>query len=117
MGRFKKKVKLSGPKGEEEIDLWVDTGADHSIIDRKIAENIGSIVIRPIGLTDIHKKVEQAELRAITIQLNGCTSDFLTVTREGVDNVLGADVLQGLDAIVDMKKKDIIIQKCEPYRI
>lgn len=121
MGKFTKKVLLVGTKGEKEVDLVVDTGSQISLINQKLADEIGLHIIPEMvgkaGMKTADNKIEPVEVRAGSIKINGCQSDFLIFVKENVENLLGADVLQQVDALVDMKKHDIIIRKCRPYRV
>ena len=113
MGVFNKKVILEGPKGKKEVEMMVDTGSQVTLIDKKIADELGLITVG----TTLHRygteRVVPAEIKAVTIRVDGCKSNFLAIARD--QNILGADALQFMDAVVDMKKRDIIIKKCEPY--
>ena len=121
MGKCTKKVLLVGTKWEKEIDLVVDTGSQISLIDKKIADEIGLTIIPHLskiaGMRMANNKIEPVEVRAGSIKLGKCQSDFLIYVKENVENLLGADVLQQVDALVDMKKHDVIIRKCRPYRV
>lgn len=121
MGKFTKKVILEGAKGKKGIDLIVDTGSQISLIDKKIADEVGLTIIpnlsKKAGMKMADNKIEPVEVRAGSIKLGKCQSDVLIFVKENVDNLLGADVLQQMDALVDMKKHDVIIRKCRPYRV
>jgi len=107
MGKFTKKVILSSKDKKKEIDLLIDTGADTSIINEDLANELKLIKINTIGKGDI---------TVIGIEVNGCKGHYIATIKKDAENIMGANVLQQLDAEVDMKNKDITIRRCEPYR-
>ena len=121
MGKFTKKVTLIGTKGEKEVDLVVDTGSQISLINKQLADEIGLHIVPEMvgkaGMKTADNKIKPVEVRAGSIKINGCQSDYFIFVKENVENLMGADVLQQIDALVDMKKHDIIIRKCRPYKL
>ena len=115
--RFTKKVLLIGKKSEKEVDLFIDTGSEHSTIDKKIANELGYVKVADVDLYDIHMKPTRAELTVFAAKINGCKGHFQTVVSKGAGNTIGASALQQLGAKVDMKNEDITITHCEPYHI
>ena len=60
--------------------------------------------------------IGKGDITVIGIEVNGCKGHYIATIKKDAENIMGANVLQQLDAEVDMKNKDITIRRCEPYR-
>jgi len=116
MGRFHKEVILKGPKGEKKVNLLIDTGAVISTINQKIAEELGLPKFAKTKLYGLDKKPVEGYASMVNIIIDGCSS-HITIATGDYDNILGADAMQQLDAVIEPKNKKIIVRKCEPYQI
>lgn len=121
MGRFAIKTILKGAKKEKEVRLLVDTGAMVGTLDKKLVEELGLPRIPFLNgdrfIEDVNKNRIPAEIYPVGIEFNGCKSDIFMYVTEKSGNILGANTLQELDAIVKPREKTIVFRKCEPYKI
>lgn len=109
---------LRGRAGEEDLDLIVDTGASHTVIDIARAERFGLDSEdrggRATGVGSGSQSVETGRLHEVRIgpielgSLRVTVMDLSSVNRvlermgnAGVDGIVGADVLMDQKAVID----------------
>lgn len=109
---------IGGVTGEERLELIVDTGASHTVIDQRSAERFGLLSEdrggRATGVGSGSQTVESGRLSAVVIggvdlgDLRVSVMDLSSVNdvlqRMGsgrIDGIVGADVLMAKRAIID----------------
>ena len=106
--RFWEKVKING----KEIDMLVDTGAGSSIIRPETAEMLGLTtewegeLKHNVGATFSSKKVR------VEMELSGCKAETTLHIADVQNDLIGADFLRHIEAMIDMKEKKIIPHYC-----
>ena len=110
MSRIFIKTKISANGKEEIVDMKVDTGSDSTMIDEKICKKLG---LKKIGvefgkgLSKIEKKYNQYQA---TLKIKGCrpSISFPVLGDPKGNNLLGHDILEANNAIIDEEKKEMI---------
>jgi len=103
----------------------VDTGSEISVIKKETAKDLGIKTFSELGLEPSLVELESGiigvkrigEKAPVVVEINGCRTDAFIIVADVRDEVIGADFLQQVDAIVDMKKRKVIPRKCEPYKV
>src|SRR5215467_8614970 len=105
MGTFTTKLRISNPArpaSEEEVDVYVDTGAAFSWILRSRLERLGVTPTRQMSFRTIDGRVLQREMAEVRIASNGYSAPDLVVMAEpGEMEVIGAHSIEGLGLAAD----------------
>ena len=102
MGHTTAKVKLSGPKGKEDVALLVDTGSTYSWVSKGILEKIGIKPMKPWKFRTIERKVITRQIGEAVMEYDGEKATTVVVFGEEKDsNVVGVYALEGLRLEVD----------------
>jgi predicted aspartyl protease len=120
MGRFTTKVTLKGTKEPKEVDLIVDTGSPETVINKKLAEELGLIVVKKAENLlekekprDFRERITDADIVSVEMKTDDCPMAlFHAYSVENAENILGAKQLQELDAVIEPKKHKLTIRRC-----
>lgn len=120
MSRFTTEVILKGKKDERKIDMIVDTGSPEAIINKKLAEELGVIIVKKAEEMleeekpkDFRERKSDADLVAVEMKTDDCPmAFFFAYSVENAKNILGAKQLQELDAVVEPEKHKLTIRRC-----
>ena len=102
MGLTDVEVKIEGPRGSRVVKLTVDTGSEHTWIDRHVLEEIGveprfSRTYRTITGEHCERQVGPVEIECLGVKMS-CPTVF---AEDNDANVLGATALENLGLEID----------------
>jgi hypothetical protein len=114
--RLVEKVKVKGPSGEEEVRAKIDTGADRTTVDRRLAERLGlgpAVSRVSVKASSEGKVVERPLVNAVI-----CIAGSEFELRVGVADrslmkypaIVGRDILRSGHFFIDPSRKKKVQQ-------
>ncbi|MBI3052020.1 retroviral-like aspartic protease family protein [Candidatus Woesearchaeota archaeon] len=102
MGHVLARVKISGPLGQEQVELLVDTGATYTWISKDILERLGIKSKGTKAFRLMNHMIIEKEFGEALVEWNGETATTIVIFAEQADaNVFGVYSLEGLALEVD----------------
>jgi len=97
----------------------VDTGADRSVLTPGVAERLAlppgpEIIVHGVSGSVTSSTVRVTSLRAGDARLSNVTLPVLPYDRVGADGLLGVDILDGRNVVMDFAKKRLEIRRSVP---
>lgn len=108
MGLTYVRIKVTGSKGSEELDLLVDTGSVYTWVPKAVLERVGVTSMGKRRFKTIEGREIFREVGEAVLELRGERATRIIVFGEAGDaTVLGADSLEGLGFEVDPTTKQL----------
>lgn len=105
--------------GQGPFQFVVDTGADRSVLTPGIAERLAlppgpEIIVHGVSGSVTSPTARVTSLRAGDARLSNVTLPVLPYDRVGADGLLGVDILDGRNVVMDFAKKRLEIRRSTP---
>lgn len=119
MGEIKHKVRLSGLKKTVEVEALFDSGSTYGHIDKKLADEIGFVVLPQkfnVKFGDSTEKMMEAT--AGLIEIKGCVHPVMLGVQPHATPQLsiGWTLMQAIGIKLDPKQERIILDECKMPR-
>ncbi|WP_168073589.1 retropepsin-like aspartic protease [Caulobacter sp. SSI4214] len=107
--------------GQGPFEFAVDTGADRSVLTPGLVERMAlrpgpEIIVHGVAGSVTSSTVRVAALRTGDARLSDVVLPVLPYERVGGDGLLGVDILDGRDVVMDFVKKQLEVRRSQPMR-
>ncbi len=104
--------------GQGPFEFVVDTGADRSVLTPGIAERLAlpagpDVIVHGVSGSVTSPTVRVEALRTGDARLANVTLPVLPYERVGADGLLGVDILEGRNVIIDFAKKQLEVRRSQ----
>jgi len=122
MGRIVEKVKIYGMKGSGFYNASIDTGADRTLISKKVADEIKPVTLEELKqMKSVNGHTINSKEAHISLSIKQCAEmdvkcrivDYL----EGEQVIIGNDFLQANKAYIDMEGDKLILNCPKHWRV
>ena len=105
--------------GQGSYQFVVDTGADRSVLTPGLAERLAlprgpDVIVHGVSGSVTCPTARVANLRTGDARLNDVVLPVLPYDRVGADGLLGVDILEGRNVIMDFQKKQLEVRRSQP---
>lgn len=102
--------------GQGPFDFVVDSGADRSVLSAPLADRLGlaqgpNVLVHGVGGSQLTRTARVDELVVGDTRLSGVNLPVLPPERVGADGLLGVDILEGRNVIMDFRKRKLEIRR------
>ncbi|WP_419255278.1 retroviral-like aspartic protease family protein [Caulobacter sp. ErkDOM-YI] len=102
--------------GQGPFDFVVDSGADRSVLSAPLADRLGlaqgpNVLVHGVGGAQITHTAQVGELVVGDTRLSSVNLPILPLERVGADGLLGIDILEGRNVIMDFRKRKLEIRR------
>lgn len=105
--------------GQGPFQFVVDTGADRSVLTPGIVERLQlpagpDVIVHGVSGSIQSPTARVAQLRTGEARLADSTLPILPYDRVGADGLLGVDILEGRNVVMDFRKKQLEVRRSSP---
>ena len=105
--------------GQGPFEFVVDTGADRSVLTPGVAERLAlppgpEVIVHGVSGSVTSPTVRVAALRTGDARLSDVVLPVLPYDRVGADGLLGVDILEGRNVVIDFAKKQLEVRRSQP---
>jgi len=102
--------------GQGPFEFVVDSGADRSVLSAPLADRLGlaqgpNVLVHGVGGSQLTHTARVGELVAGDTRLSSVNLPVLPPERVGADGLLGVDILEGRNVIMDFRKRQLEIRR------
>lgn len=102
--------------GQGPFDFVVDSGADRSVLSAPLADRLGlapgpNVLVHGVGGSQITHTARVDDLVVGDTRLSSVNLPVLPPERVGADGLLGVDILEGRNVIMDFRKRKLEIRR------
>lgn len=105
--------------GQGPFQFVIDSGADRSVLSVPLAERLGlaagpNVLVHGVGGSQITRTARVAELQVGDARLLGADLPVLPLERVGADGLVGVDILEGRNVVMDFRRRKLEIRRSRP---
>lgn len=105
--------------GQGPFQFVIDSGADRSVLSVPLAERLGlaegpKVLVHGVGGSQITRTARVAELKVGDARLLGADLPVLPLERVGADGLIGVDILEGRNVVMDFRRRKLEIRRSRP---
>lgn len=102
--------------GEGPFQFIVDSGADRSVLSSALAERLAlepgpDVLVHGIGGSQVTHTAKVGQLSVGAARLSGANLPVLPPDRVGADGLLGVDILEGRNVVMDFRRRKLEIRR------
>ncbi len=102
--------------GQGPFEFVVDSGADRSVLSAPLADRLGlaqgpNVLVHGVGGSQITHTAQVGELVVGDTRLSSVNLPILPHERVGADGLLGVDILEGRNVIMDFRRRKLEIRR------
>ena len=113
-----KRIRISGLKGTAIVNAMIDSGAETSVIDEKLAKKIGLVKEKLVQCETVNGSTFTGYSSSMLVrqELGNVSVNVVIVKNLKEKLILGADFLQEKNVILDFKKEIFQIKRPLKYK-